>query len=109
MNLAMDVQTSPGRSVLTVAGEVDVYTAPELQTRITALADSGQRQLVIDLAGVGFMDSTGLGALVAARDHVIATGGDLTLARVPARVGLLLRITGLDQAFPLDAESGLPA
>ncbi len=51
-------------AVLRVAGEIDVYTAPELRQRVIHLLDNGSLHIVADLCGVDFLDSTGLGALV---------------------------------------------
>src|ERR1035441_8542666 len=51
-------------AVLRVAGEVDVYTAPELRQQLIKLVDSGAWHVVADLAGVDFLDSSGLGVLV---------------------------------------------
>src|ERR1035438_3088782 len=50
-------------AVLRVAGEVDVYTAPELRQQLIKLVDSGAWHVVADLAGVDFLDSSGLGVL----------------------------------------------
>ncbi len=51
-------------AVLRVAGEIDVYTAPELRERVIRFIDDGTRHVIADLRDVDFLDSTGLGALV---------------------------------------------
>ena len=64
MDLDLNVHKDGDHSVLEVAGEIDVYTAPKLRERIIELVDEGQYHLVVDLEKVEFLDSTGLGVLV---------------------------------------------
>ena len=99
MDLGLDVSERDGYTVLAVRGEVDVYTAPALRDRIADLLDSGQQQLVIDLGGVEFLDSTGLGVLVAGLNRAREVGGSLSLVCPQERVLKLFRITGLDEVF----------
>lgn len=84
---------------VTVAGEVDVDTAPRLTTALLAAVRTAQH-VVVDLTAVTFMDSQGLAALVRARREAEARGGTVSLTGVTPRIRKLLRITGLDVAFP---------
>ena len=70
-----------------------------MRDRIADLLDSGQHQLVIDLGGVEFLDSTGLGVLVAGLNRAREVGGSLSLVCPQERVLKLFRITGLDEVF----------
>lgn len=111
MDLTLNTREQDGHTVLEVAGEVDVYTGPTLRDRISDLLDSGSRELVVDLARVDFIDSTGLGVLVGALNRARELGGSLQLVVSQERVLKLLRITGLDQVFTVkssvdDAVSG---
>ena len=99
MDLTLNSHDQAGHTVLAVSGEVDVYTAPALRDRIADLLDSGQHQLVIDLGGVEFLDSTGLGVLVAGLNRAREVGGSLALVCPQERVLKLFRITGLDEVF----------
>ena len=99
MDLTLNSRDQDGHTVLAVSGEVDVYTAPALRDRIADLLDSGQHQLVIDLGGVEFLDSTGLGVLVADLTGPVEAGGSLSLVCPQERVLKLFRITGLDEVF----------
>ena len=101
MELSLSTSTVGGRSVLAVAGEVDVYSAPELRDRLADLVDSGAHRVVVDLSGVTFLDSTGIGTLVAGLNHVSGVGGELTLACDQDRILKLFRITGLDGVFTI--------
>ncbi len=101
MDLSLSTSTVGERAVLAVAGEVDVYSAPELRDRLTDLVDSGAHRVVVDLSGVTFLDSTGIGILVAGLNHVVDVGGELSLACDQDRILKLFRITGLDGVFTI--------
>ncbi len=88
-----------GFTVLDVGGEVDVYSAPVLRDRIAGLVDRGECDLVVDLDGVQFLDSSGLGVLVAGFTSARARGGDLRLVCTQNRLLVPFRITGLDHVF----------
>ena len=68
-----------GRTVVEVSGEIDVYTAPKLRESLLNLVDSGNYQLIIDMEGVEFLDSTGLGVLVGGLKRVRAHDGWICL------------------------------
>jgi anti-sigma B factor antagonist len=101
MNLSMSASSAGEQTVLELGGEVDLHTAGRLADRLTALLDSGPRTLVVDLNRLSFLDSTGLGALVTARNHAARTGADLRLVCVSERLLKLFRITGLHTAFEI--------
>lgn len=95
-------QTSAGDvPILAVSGEVDVYSAPALKDRISELIESGQKTMIVDLSGVAFLDSTGLGALVEARAATTEAGGALPLVCSQERILKLFTITGLDGVFTI--------
>ena len=88
--------------VVEVSGEVDVYAAPELRDRLTEILADG-RSVVVDLTDVGFLDSTGLGALVSARTSAAERGASLPLVCTHERILKLFTITGLDGVFAIHA------
>lgn len=87
--------------VLTVRGEVDVYSAPLLKEQIANSLTGAEASAVVDLSQVEFMDSTGLGALVAARTAAAEGGGRLPLVCDRDRILKLFQITGLDGVFEI--------
>lgn len=96
------------RGVVEVVGDVDVYTAPELRAALLQPQDKAERpNLVVLLADLAFMDSSGLGLLVGAHKRAVMAGGRVAL--VGARESLLrvLRVTGLSKVLPAfdDAEA----
>ncbi|MEZ5118007.1 MAG: STAS domain-containing protein [Candidatus Nanopelagicales bacterium] len=101
MDLTVQTRAEGDRTVVEVGGEVDVYTAPALDERLGALIDEGQTRLVLDLTGVDFLDSTGLGVIVKALKRTRERGGGLALVVTEERIRKVFRITGLDAVVPL--------
>ena len=103
MELSLGTRESDGTLVVDVAGEVDVYTSPKLRERLVGLVNDGATDIVVNLEGVDFIDSTGLGVLVGVLKRIRARGGSLSL--VCDREGLLrvFTITGLERVFAIYA------
>ena len=72
MELGLDVRRVDEHSVVDVKGEIDVYTAPKLREKLIELVSEGSYDVVVNLEGVDFLDSTGLGVLVGALKRVKA-------------------------------------
>ena len=101
MELGLDVTEKNGYAVLAVRGEVDVYTAPRLRERLVELVSQGKHQIVVDLEGVDFLDSTGLGVLVGGLKRLRSHDGDLTLVCTQHRILKVFEITGLTKVFSI--------
>jgi anti-sigma B factor antagonist len=101
--MTMQIATTPGsdRYVITVSGEVDLASSPELDTAIILAIESGSSALVIDLADVSFMDSSGLGVIVRGLKRCREADKDLDLVITNERVLKVFGITGLDQVIPI--------
>ena len=98
--LTIEVSQGSGHVLVTVAGEVDIATAPQLRERLAAPA-AGGRPLIVDLDRVTFIDAAGLGALVGAASRAAACGGSLYAVCARHQVRRLFAITGLDRQIPL--------
>lgn len=99
MDLTLETRDAEGRTIVSVGGEIDVYTAPKLRDRITELVAAGRYQLVVDMEAVEFLDSTGLGVLVGGLKKVRAHEGSLELVCTQDRLLKIFRITGLAKVF----------
>jgi anti-sigma B factor antagonist len=88
-------------TVIVVSGRVDSATAPELESSLKQLVESDKSRLVLDLAGVDYMSSAGLRAMVSTLKSVKRVGGDLRLASPSARVAEVLRLAGLTSIFSI--------
>ncbi len=103
MDLSLTATSTGSRIVLEVRGEVDVHSVPQLTDRLSEIAHSGQELVVVDLSWLSFIDSTGLGALVAARNQAEEAGSAFRLVCRSERMLKLFRITGLDSVFDIHA------
>ena len=103
MDLRLDVSQRDGWTVLAVFGEIDVASAPRLREQLITLVNDQKHRIVVDLGGVDFIDSTGLGVLIGARKRVRAHDGDVVLVCTEPRIVKVFEITGLDQLFAIRA------
>lgn len=101
MKLGLDVDIQDRHAVLSVAGEIDVHTAPQFREQLIELVEHGYDHIVVNLDEVRFLDSTGLGALVGAFKRIRRRHGELTLVCTQPRILKMLEITGLDQVFTI--------
>jgi anti-sigma B factor antagonist len=103
VDLSVSTREQDGRTVVGVAGEIDVYTAPALREQLSDLVARGKYHLVVDMEAVDFLDSTGLGVLVGGLKRVRAHDGSLELVCTQERILKVFRITGLTKVFPIHA------
>jgi anti-sigma B factor antagonist len=98
MALDLEVTERGSRAVVTVHGEVDLSTSPQLRDRLAGLIEQ-RPSIVVDLDDVGFIDSTGIGVLVGGVKRARSNGGELSLVCTQRRILKVLEITGLTQVF----------
>ena len=101
VDLSLSTRAERGRTVVEVTGEIDVYTAPKLREQLAELVDSGRHDIVVDMQGVEFLDSTGLGVLVGGLKRVKQHDGSMNLVCTQERILKIFRITGLTKVFPI--------
>lgn len=82
-------------------GEVDIYTADKLREAVNQAVDSGQYRLAVDLEGMEFMDSSGLGVLIAALKRLKENDGELVLISPRDQMRRILNLTGLDKILTI--------
>src|SRR5262245_615959 len=92
----------PGRAVVAVAGELDLATAPAVESALFDASPTGTRHVVVDLTDVTFMDCRALAGLLAANDRLVRCGGELRVRNAAGIVRRVLELTGAA------AELGLP-
>jgi len=100
--LDIEVRSEHGVVIAAVAGEIDVSTVAQFRERLLELADDGGT-LIVDLNRVTFIDSTGLGALVATAGRAAEHGGSLYAVCAQPQPRRLLWMTGVDKRIPLAA------
>ena len=87
--------------LLTLTGEVDLYTAPRFKDDLVALIEDGATDVVVDLSGVTFIDSTALGVIISGVKRLHERDGRLAIVAGSRPVVRILDITGLDKVLTI--------
>ncbi|MET8897111.1 STAS domain-containing protein [Streptomyces albogriseolus] len=93
--------TGKRTAVVVVTGDVDLHTAPVLREEALTAVGHGARHLVLDMAHVDFLDSTGLSTLIVLMHATQEAGGSLRVASVPERLVRMVTMTGISELLPL--------
>ena len=106
--MAIDFQISDRKvddntHVVSVAGEIDLFTAPEFKQRMSAPIDAGASRVVVDLTSVSFIDSSSLGVLIGAHKRLKLRDGSLVIVCDDRTIVNTFKITGLDGVFEIVA------
>jgi len=101
VDFAVTTEVDNRTCIVSVQGELDVYTAPLLRERLHEVLAQGASKVVLDLHGMTFIDSTGLGVVIGALKRLRESDGDLVL-RAPSRsTRKVLDITGLREILEI--------
>ena len=87
--------------VLELSGDVDEFTCSKLRAALRDLLSEGESRVVVNLAGVNYMDSAGLGTLVGGLRRIMEADGGLVLSGPNPQVERVLSLTGLDTILKL--------
>ena len=87
--------------VIALAGEVDLYTAPEFKQQLLDVIGQGAKEVVVDFSDTTFIDSTTLGVLVGGVKRLRTNEGQLSLVCSDRNITKIFEITGLDRVFPI--------
>ena len=101
MELQLRVYESDGETVVEISGDVELHSAPRLREELRLICEVENPCCVVDMSGVPFIDSTGVGVLVGALKRAREHDGNLTIARPQPRVRRVFEITGLLGALPI--------
>ena len=99
-----DIKTEPLSErtyAISLAGEVDLYTAPEFKQQLLEVIGQGATDVVVDFSNTTFIDSTTLGVLVGGVKRLRANDGQLSLVCSDRNITKIFEITGLDRVFPI--------
>jgi anti-sigma B factor antagonist len=87
--------------VIALAGEVDLYTAPEFKQQLLEVIGQGGKQVIVDFSDTTFIDSTTLGVLVGGVKRLRTNDGQLSLVCSDRNITKIFEITGLDRVFTI--------
>ena len=100
-NFEVTTRDNGGAVIVAVEGELDIATAPRLEAALIDVERNGTREIVLDLANVQFMDSSGLRSLLSARRRAESAGRALRLVNVPPDVRRVFDVTGVRRIFDI--------
>jgi anti-anti-sigma factor len=92
-------EISANSAVLHLNGRLDLISGTEVRQHLTDAVSGGRRNIVVDLAEVPFIDSSGLAALISGLKSARSSGGDLRIARPAAQAKVILELTRLDRVL----------
>ena len=101
--IAVEVRHDAGAALVTLGGELEFGTAASVRATFSDLAQQGDGAVVVDLAAVRFIDSSGLSLLVQAKQRFSAQGRRFELRHPTERVSRVIETSGLAEVFALDA------
>jgi anti-sigma B factor antagonist len=101
MDLRLRARDIEGITLVEVAGELELHNAPQLRAELQRACENDGPCVVVDLSGLTFIDSTGIGVLVGGLKRAREHGGALTLVCPVPRIRRVFEITGLLKALPL--------
>jgi anti-sigma B factor antagonist len=101
--LSIEIVPRPDCVTLRLSGEIDMYTASHLREAALLATNRFSTALHLDMAGVTFMDSTGVQVLVATRHRLDVEGGHMKLLSPGRQVVRVLEVTGIDHLFEIEA------
>jgi anti-sigma B factor antagonist len=97
--IRVDTDVEDGVAVVQPQGRLTMVTAPELRQVVAETVASGRSRIVVDLSGTEFLDSSGLGALIAGLKTARQAGGDLRIACLGPQPATVLKLTNLDRVL----------
>jgi anti-sigma B factor antagonist len=89
--------TASGVVVIQPTGRLNMTASPALRKQVTDIVEGGENRIVVDLSTTEFIDSSGLGALIASQKIARAAGGDLRIAAPTQQICTVLELSNLDQ------------
>jgi anti-sigma B factor antagonist len=100
VNFSVSVRKADGVSLVDVTGKLTSFEAKAFQQMIDGLLTHGQTNIVLNLTGLDYLDSSGIGELVRNYMSVVKKGGAMKVVGLAAKVEAILRVTQLHQVFP---------
>lgn len=100
MNFSAKIRHSGAVSIIDVTGQLTSFTRGALRNTVTELLKQGRKSILLNLSGLDYLDSSGIGDLVANYLTVIKAGGEMKVVGLSRKIEEILKITQLYQIFP---------
>jgi anti-sigma B factor antagonist len=103
--MKLNLEKINGYSVLAIQDErIDAHNSGDLKEYLLQLIEAGEKQIIVQLEHVRFIDSSGLGALLSGNKHIIAKSGTLALTNIQQQVLSMFELTRLNRVFEIYAD-----
>ncbi|WP_096201989.1 STAS domain-containing protein [Bacillus sp. FJAT-45350] len=102
MNLDIKLEQKNNNKILYLTGEIDAYTAPVLRDELLPLTEQNEVVVIVNLADVSYIDSTGLGVFIGALKSSHSHNSSIKLTCLSTKIQRLFSITGLDEVMDID-------
>ncbi len=102
MNLSIDVIEEREKTTLKLTGEIDIFTAQGLKDELYQAIDQAEKKVIVDLAGVSYLDSTGLGTFISGLKKTKEDQKEIKLIHANERVYRLFKVTGLHSVIDIE-------
>ena len=89
-------------SVITIEGEIDIYSAPDFKEKLYTIIGEGNRDVVLECSNLSYIDSTGLGILVGVLKRIKEQNHNIVIKNPRNTIRKLFKITGLDKVFIIE-------
>ncbi len=99
--MEIEVRNRDKVAILDINGEIDLYNAPEIKSKIGELMESGKSDIIINLEKVSYIDSSGIGVLISSLSSLKKAGGSLKIINVFASVRKVFELTKLTSFFDI--------
>jgi len=99
--MEVDIKDLGEHKVVNISGEVDLYNVSELKKTLFSVTDGANKSVIVDMKNVNYMDSSGIGALVAGQKKMKAHGGHFALMNIHEDVLNILKLATLDKFFKI--------
>lgn len=101
MEFDITTEQAGDAQIISLQGEVDLYTAPEFKQQLLEAIATGAKEIIVDLSQTTFIDSTTLGILVSGVKRLRSIDGNLSLVSTNNDINKIFEITGLHRVFPI--------
>ena len=101
---SIEARRDGDRHVISLSGEINLRSSPNLHASLLEIIEGRPDRIILDLSGVSYMDSSGIGTLVEIKRRLERYKGSLILAALQPRVRGLFEITKLEQFFTIAAD-----
>lgn len=94
---SLEIETKQDIPVINIVGEIDVYTCPQLRSKLTELVETGNHSIILNLENIHYIDSTGLGTIAHTARSVETNKGKICIVCTKNQIKKIFEVSGLEK------------